>query len=97
MRIFVKKTLRQYWEKHSETKQQLDSWYKIATKANWKNPHDIKSVYPKASIVSNNRVVFNILGNNYRLVVKFNYEFGWAYIRFIGTHKQYNQIDVTKI
>lgn len=97
MRIFVKKTLREYWEKHSEVKQQLNSWYKIATKSDWKTPGDIKAIYPKASIIADNRAVFNILGNKYRLIVKFNYEFGWAFIRFIGTHKKYNKIDATKI
>ncbi|RLD68089.1 MAG: type II toxin-antitoxin system HigB family toxin [Bacteroidetes bacterium] len=97
MRVFVKKTLRNYWLSHAETKSQLDSWYKVAVKSEWKNPHDIKAMYPKASIIANNRVVFDIVGGNYRLIVKFNYEFGWAFIRFIGTHSEYNNIDATEI
>ena len=65
--------------------------------ANWKNPNDIKSKYKNASIVGSNRVIFNICGNKYRLVVKVNYLTEWIYVRFVGTHNEYDKIDVTII
>jgi len=97
LRIFTKKTLREYWEKHADCERQLNEWYKIAQKADWKTPHDVKNEFANASIVPNNRVVFNIKGNDYRLVVKFNYQKEWGFIRFIGTHSEYNDTDVTTI
>lgn len=97
MRVFAKKILREYWEKHNDVEQQLKTWYKEASKANWKNPADIKSEYAKASILKSGRVVFNICGNKYRLIVDINYERQWAFIRFVGTHNQYDKIDAEKI
>ena len=96
-RILAKSTLRSFWEKHPNCEQNLKTWYKTVKDSNWSTPNEIKKVYGTASIVSNNRVVFNIKGNEYRLVVKFNFERGWAFIRFIGTHKEYDKIDVTII
>jgi mRNA interferase HigB len=97
MRIFSKSTLKKFWEEHTDSEQALKTWYEEANEAVWKMPLDIKMVYPKASIVADNRVVFNICGNKYRLVVKFNYEKEWAFIRFIGKHSDYDEIDVTII
>ena len=97
MRVIAKKILREFWIKHSDCGQQLKSWYKEAEDANWKNPNDIKKEYPGASILENNRVVFNIKGNNYRLIVKINYSYQIVWIRFIGTHAQYDKIDANKI
>jgi mRNA interferase HigB len=97
MRIISRKTLRDYWEKHPKAKIPLQTWYADAKQAHWKSPSDIKKVYRNASIVSNNRVVFNIKGNDYRLVVAINYNFSVIYIRFVGTHKEYDDIDVTTI
>lgn len=97
MRVFSKKVLREFWVKHAETEQSLKTWYSETSKAKWKSPKDIKKEYVKASIVGDNRVVFNICGNKYRLVVKFNYQQGWAFVRFIGTHKQYDKINVETI
>ncbi len=97
LRIIAKRTLREFWEEYPDCEQHLKTWYETAKKADWENPNDIKEIYGNASIVGNNRVVFNIKGNHYRLVVKFNYERKWAFIRFIGTHKEYDKIDVTKI
>jgi mRNA interferase HigB len=96
-RIIAKRTLRLFWEKHRDAEQYLKTWYQTASNANWKSPKDIKCDYVHASIIANNRVVFNIKGNEYRLVVKFNYERQWAFIRFIGTHRDYDKIDATKI
>lgn len=97
MRIFSKSTLKTFWEEHADSEQALKTWYEETNDSIWKMPLDIKSVYPKASIVADNRVIFNICGNKYRLVVKFNYEKEWAFIRFIGKHSDYDEIDVTII
>ena len=97
MRALAKKTLREFWENHKDTEQSLRAWYSEASKANWKTPNDIKKEFVKASIVGDNRVVFNICGNKYRLIVKFNYHRGWAFIRFIGTHGEYDKINVERI
>jgi mRNA interferase HigB len=97
MRIIAKKDLRGYWETHANCRKELEEWYGIARRAEWHSPLDIKRTFPKASIVGNNRVVFNIVGGNFRLVVKFAYRMKIGYIRFIGTHKEYDKIDVEKI
>lgn len=97
MRIIAKKILRQFWERHPESEGQLKSWYKETSKANWTVPVDIKSRYPKASILKNGRVVFNIMNNRYRLIVEINYSRKWVFIRFIGTHKDYDEVDAEKI
>ncbi len=97
MRVFAKKILRQFWEKHDDTEEQLKTWYKEASKAKWKTPADVKSEYAKASILKNNRVVFNICGNNYRLIVAINYQRQWVFVRFIGSHNDYDHIDAENI
>lgn len=97
MRIIAKKILREFWETHSDCEQQLKSWYKEAIDAGWKNPNEIKIEYPSASILNDNRVVFNIKGNNYRLIVKINFDFQIIWIRFIGTHSEYDKINANKI
>lgn len=75
----------------------LMAWFKEAEKAFWKSPSDIKKQYRSASIIADNRVVFNICGNKYRLVVKINYGYGMVYIRFIGTHQQYDKVNVEEV
>lgn len=97
MRIIAKKVLREFWEKHTDSKEQLKTWHKEASKTIWTSPIDIKSQYPKASILKSGRVVFNICGNNYRLIVQINYLRQWVFIRFIGTHEGYDKINADKI
>lgn len=97
MRIFSRGTLRDFWIRHADSEQPLKSWYREAEQSNWGSPNEIKKVYPSASILADNRVVFNIKGNTYRLVVKFNYSYGIAWIRFVGTHAEYDRIDATAI
>ncbi|MCB2208657.1 MAG: type II toxin-antitoxin system HigB family toxin [Bacteroidetes bacterium] len=97
MRVIAKKILREFWEKHNDSEQPLKTWYKEASNANWMNPSQIKDNYPKASILKTGRAIFNICGNKYRLVVDINYERQWAFIRFIGTHSEYDKIDANKI
>ena len=97
MRVIAKKILREFWEKHSDSEQQLKTWYKESIKATWTNPLEIKSEYTKASILKPGRVVFNICGNKYRLIVDINYERQWVFIRFIGTHTDNDKINANKI
>ena len=97
MRIISRKKIRNFWEKHSDARPALESWYADAKKANWNTPSDIKDVYKNASLVANNRVVSNIKGNKYRLVAAVQFEYGIVYIRFVGTHKEYNRIDATTV
>lgn len=97
MRVISKKILREFWEGHSDSKQQLQAWYQEASKANWKSPRDIKNEYLSASFLVNNRVVFNIKGNKYRLIVRINYDYQMIWIRFVGTHTEYDKIDASTI
>ena len=96
-RIFAKSTLREYWETYPDTEQYLKTWYNTAINADWRNPADVKQTYATASILKDSRIVFNIKGNLYRLVAKFNFEKQWIFIRFVGTHIEYNQINADTI
>ncbi|GMV77983.1 MAG: toxin RelE [Chitinophagaceae bacterium] len=93
MRVIAKKILREFWEKHNDCEQQLKSWFQEASKAEWKSPNEIKSEYPSASIIGNDRIVFNIKGNTYRLIVKINFDYQMVWIRFIGTHAAYDKVN----
>lgn len=97
LRIISRKALRDFWMLHPDCEQQLKSWYQEAETAAWKGPADIKREYRSASILAGNRVVFNIKGNHYRLIVKVNYAYGMIWIRFVGTHAQYDKIDASII
>jgi len=96
-RIVSKKTLVEFWEKYPDAKTQLETWFKIANKAKWLKPNDVKSDYPNASIIAGNRMVFNIKGNEYRLIVKIEYAKQWIFIRFIGSHAQYDKVNAETI
>ena len=96
MRVIAKKILREFWEKHSDCEQQLKAWYQETSKAEWKNTKIVKKEYPAASFLVDNRIVFNIKGNHYRLIVKVNYDYQMVWIRFIGTHAEYDKIDEKK-
>ena len=97
MRIIARKTLRDFWETHPDAEQALRAWFHDTKVAVWTGPSDIRAVYATASFLANNRVVFNIRGNTYRLVVALNYDYGIVYIRFIGSHAEYDRIDATTI
>ena len=97
MRIISRKALRVFWEKHSDARQSLQAWYIDVKKARWRSPADIKKVYRNASFVGNNRVVFNIKGNKYRVVVAIQYKFQLVFIRFVGTHQEYDRVDVDAV
>jgi len=97
VRIIAKRTLRDFWTVHNDCEEQLKSWYRETERAEWKTFNEIKDFYPSASILRDNRIVFNIKGNHYRLIVKFNLEFQICWIRFIGTHAEYDKIDANNI
>ena len=97
MRIIAISTLRSFWGKHPDAQTPLRAWYALASRADWETPADIKEAYRNASFTANNRVVFDIKGNDYRLVVLVKYDRGLIFIRFIGTHRQYDKIDVETI
>ncbi|MDE0333492.1 MAG: type II toxin-antitoxin system HigB family toxin [Defluviicoccus sp.] len=97
MRIIAKRTLRDYWTREPRAEQPLKAWYAVARKADWASPVDVKWAYGNASIVGNDRVVFNIGGNRYRLIVRFNYERRIGYVRFLGTHAEYDVIDALNV
>lgn len=93
MRVVAKKTLRNFWARHPDAEQALRAWHAEAEAATWANPAEIKAQYRSASILKDSRVVFNICGNKYRLLVKLSYKHGLVLIRFIGTHNEYDAID----
>ncbi len=97
MHIVSIKTLREFWESHPDAEQPLRAWYAIARRAQWRSPTDIKAEYASASVVGGNRVVFNIKGNTYRLIVIAEYRKGRLFIRFVGTHSEYDRIDAATI
>ncbi len=97
MRIISRRLLREFWEKHPDAAVPLQTWFHDVERANWSGPADIKSVYRNASFLANNRVVFNIKGNRYRLVVLVIYVHGVIYIRFVGTQEEYDHIDAATI
>jgi mRNA interferase HigB len=93
MRILSRSTLRDFWESHPDTEEALKTWYYEASHAEWQSPADVKTAHRNASIIANNRVVFNIKGNSYRLIVAIRYDLGIIFIRFIGTHAEYDKVD----
>jgi len=96
-RVIAKRKLREYWEKVPETRSQLESWHAFTKEANWRTPADVKKALRTASVLSNNRVVFNIKGNKYRLNVNIIYEKQLVFIRFVGTHAEYDRIDAENV
>ncbi len=99
MRVIAKSSLKRFWEKPgcSDAMGPLRSWYTEATGANWRTPQDIKDQYASASICGNNRVVFNVAGNKFRLVVEVQYQAGIVWVKFVGTHAQYDRINVETV
>ena len=96
-RILSKRAVKEFWGKYPDSKDYLETWFETAKGANWQNPSHIKEFYSTVSILKDSRVVFNIKGNHYRLVAKINFEKQWLFIRFIGTHKDYDKIDANTI
>ncbi|HAZ76384.1 MULTISPECIES: type II toxin-antitoxin system HigB family toxin [Enterobacteriaceae] len=97
MKIISVKTLKEFWAVHPDAEQSLKAWHDEVLQAEWKTPADIKAQYRNASILKNRRVVFNIKGNDYRLIVSIAYLRGWVYVKFIGTHKEYDAINAESV
>ena len=97
MRVISRKALREFWERHAEAEAALRAWFREAREAEWKTSADIKERYASASFLADNRVVFNIKGNEFRLVVAMRYDLGIVFVRFVGTHAEYDRIDATTI
>ena len=97
MRTIARRTLREFWTRHATAEQPLRAWYAEAKAAEWASPQVVRDRYPSASILGGNRVVFKISCNNYRLIAKINYAFAIVYIRFVGTHAEYDRIDAETV
>jgi len=99
MRIIAKSRLRKYWEKSGNEKSQayLNEWYHFCAKKSWTSPQDVKNTFRHTSFISNNRVVFNVKGNDYRVVCAMDYPRQAMYIKFVGTHKEYDSINVEEV
>ncbi|CDG22292.1 conserved protein of unknown function [Xenorhabdus poinarii G6] len=97
MKIISVKILRDFWAEYPDAEQPLKAWVDEASRANWNTPAEIKEQYRSASILKNRRVVFNIKGNAYRLIVAIAYQRGWMFVKFIGTHRQYDVIDADTV
>jgi len=97
MRVIALRALREFWLRHPDAEGPLRAWHQEARRATWRSPQDIKARYRSADFVTGNRVVFNIGGNKYRLVVAIRYASGVVFVRFVGTHAQYSRIHVEEV
>lgn len=97
MRIIAVKTLKDYWEQFPDSERPLQHWYKEVTAAEWSSPNNLKSQFGNASVVTSKRVVFNIHGNTYRLIVDIEYRLKIVFIVWLGTHKEYDKINAKEI
>lgn len=97
MRVIARKTLRDFWEKHKDAEAPLRAWFREAQRARWQGPADIKVQYASASFLADDRVVFNIKGNSYRLIVAIKYPAQIVFIKFVGTHAAYDRVDARKV
>lgn len=93
MKLIGKKLLQDFKEKHADARSQIESWEAEAEEAQWRTPHELKSRYPKASLIKNQQAVFDICRNKYRLLVQVNYKNGIVLIKKVGTHKEYDNWD----
>lgn len=97
MRMIAKRPLREFWKKHPDAERPLENWYNEVKREIWDTPHDLKAKYPKARLIGNGRVIFDIGHNQFRLIVRINYQYHQVYIRFIGTHPEYDLIDPNEV
>lgn len=97
MRIIAKRTLKEFWERYPDAQSPLEAWHAEVKGESWQSSADIKKKYRSASILNNERVVFNIHGNTYRLIVRIDYRFSIVFICFIGTHKDYDKVDAEAV
>lgn len=97
MRVIAEKTLREYWDKHTVVRKILEAWLEDVRRADWTRPSDLQAIYGDDVVLPGDRAVFNIKGNAFRLVVHIHYKSGIVFIRFIGTHAEYDRIDATTV
>ncbi|MBI1865645.1 MAG: type II toxin-antitoxin system HigB family toxin [Nitrospirae bacterium] len=97
MRIISRKALKDFWRLHPDAEHSLRAWFQDVKHADWRTPADVKTAYRNVSVVGRDRLVFNIKGNDYRLVAAVNYAYRIVYIRFVGTHEAYDEIDVRTV
>lgn len=97
MRVIAVSTLRDFWQRYPDAEQPLKAWCEEATNATWTQPADIKAQYRSASVLKNRRVVFNIKGNDYRLIVAVAYKLQVVYVKFVGTHEAYDAVDAETV
>ena len=97
MRVIAKRRLREFWERHPSAREPLLAWFREVEREDWGTPPDMKARYPEASIVGGDRVVFDIKGNAFRLVVKIEYAYRVVYVRFVGTHAEYDAVDAKEV
>ena len=100
MRVIAKRTLRQFWQsssRYTDAQGPIEAWHAEAEKASWRNPQEVKAQFGSASILKGGRVVFNNAGNKYRLVVAIDYQRQTCFVKFIGTHEQYDSIDAETV
>ena len=97
MRVIAVSTLVDFWKRHPQAEAALRAWLEVARAAQWRTPADIKAQFGSASFIAHRRVVFNIKGNDYRLVVAVAYRFGALYIKFVGTHDEYDRINAPTV
>jgi len=97
VRIIAISTLSHFWEINGDAEEPIKAWYQEARAADWATPHQVKGMYRNASILGDNRIVFNIAGNKYRLIVKFNYPYRIGYVRFIGAHAEYDRVNAEEV
>jgi len=95
--VINRRTLKRYYAKHTDAKYALETWYKVCRKADWKNFNEVKQYYPRADQVGDDRMVFNIIHNKYRLIVRFSFRYKTIQLKWFGTHTEYNNIDVLKV
>ena len=97
MRIIAKRPLREFWRRYPDAERPLETWYNEVKREIWGTPHDLKAKYPKARLIGSGRVIFDIGNNQFRLIVRVNYQYHQVYIRFIGTHAEYDLIDANEV
>ena len=97
MNVISRRTLVEFYEEHADAKDALETWYRVCKKAVWRNFNEVQNAYPSADVVGNERMVFNIKGNKYRLVVRFSFRYKAMQVKWIGTHAEYNNINVLEV
>lgn len=97
MNVVTKRRLQEFWTRHPRAKVSLEAWYRSVRQAEWTGPQDVRADFNSADFVADNRVIFNVGGNNYRVVVRVSYTFKQVLVKFVGTHAEYDEIDATTI